>query len=208
MKNRIPLLAFSAALMLAVSQLQAAVLITNAGTAALTTAGNNQTIGTLFTVGASGLSVTSLGIWDEGANGLTDSHAVGLWDSTGTLLGSVTVPSGTGGTLSNSFRYAALGTPVTLTAGQSYTLGAYYANGSADRYRTNSTTPTFSTDVSSPFARWILNSSLVRPTNTALGEAYVGPNLEYGVIPEPATWALFAAGLSTILVLRRRRLAV
>ena len=53
-----------------------------------------------FTIGwgvdvVSPVRVTALGIWDEGSNGLLASHAVGLWNGTGTLLASTTVPAGT-----------------------------------------------------------------------------------------------------------------
>lgn len=39
--------------------------------------------------------VTALGIWDEGSNGLLVTHEVGLWNGSGTLLASTTVPAGT-----------------------------------------------------------------------------------------------------------------
>lgn len=60
-------------------------------------AGQNPTA---FTIGwgvdvVSKVRVTALGIWDEGSNGLLVSHAVGLWNGTGTLLASTTVPAGT-----------------------------------------------------------------------------------------------------------------
>jgi hypothetical protein len=205
MKKQILTLAFLAAITLSSPSLsQGAVLMTE-GTAVAVAANANYTVGTQFTVGTSDLSVTSLGIWDESQDGLAVSHDVGLWNSGGTLLGSVTVPSGTGGSLVGSFRYIALGLPVTLTAGQSYTLGATYALNSADKYRPNSSTPVFSSDVSSPASRWVTSATLARPTSTASGFAYVGPNLQYSVIPEPTTWALLAAGLMTVMVLRRRR---
>lgn len=41
---------------------------------------------------------------------------------------SVTVPAGTGGTLIEQFRYVNI-TPVLLTAGESYQLGAFFASG-------------------------------------------------------------------------------
>src|SRR6266850_1927080 len=74
------------------------------------------TSGTEFTVGSQPLSVAQLGAYDAGANGLVESHDVGLWDSANTLLGSVTVPSGTGATLAGTYRYTALATPVILLA--------------------------------------------------------------------------------------------
>jgi hypothetical protein len=56
-----------------------------------------------FTIGwgvdvVSPVRVTALGIWDEGSNGLLVSHEVGLWNGTGTLLASTTVPAGTAAT--------------------------------------------------------------------------------------------------------------
>jgi len=53
-----------------------------------------------FTIGwgvdvVSPVRVTALGLWDEGSNGLLVSHEVGLWNGSGTLLASTTVPAGT-----------------------------------------------------------------------------------------------------------------
>jgi hypothetical protein len=51
---------------------------------------------------------------------------VGLWDDGGTLLGNVTVPSGTTAPLVNDFRYANLGSSVNLTANSFYRIGVFY----------------------------------------------------------------------------------
>ena len=53
--------------------------------------GTHRTIGWSFTANDN-LSVTSLGLWDETpADPLSQTHQVGLWSSTGTLLGSATI---------------------------------------------------------------------------------------------------------------------
>src|SRR5262245_56958919 len=53
---------------------------------------SNFTYGYTFTVGSSPISVTQLGIWTP-TNGLMLDHEVGLWDNSGNLLTSVTVPT-------------------------------------------------------------------------------------------------------------------
>src|SRR5215475_9938250 len=68
--------------------------------------GTDQTIGWTFTP-QSNVIVSSLGVWElDTSVPLTQSHAVGLWTSAGTLLASVTVP--TNGTVNGSWRYASI----------------------------------------------------------------------------------------------------
>jgi hypothetical protein len=52
--------------------------------------GSNATVGFTFDV-ASSLVISGLGVFDVGANGLINSHEVGLWTSSATLLASTTV---------------------------------------------------------------------------------------------------------------------
>ncbi len=78
--------------------------------------------------------VTELGVYDENANGLNTAKPVGIWDDAGMLLGSVVVPAGTAGNLVNNFRYATLGSPVNLTAGQTYRIAALHLISAGDRY--------------------------------------------------------------------------
>ena len=96
------------------------------------------TVGITFNVGAFDLLVTALGFYDGPdsatansnstfGDGLFESHQVGIFDSSNTLLTvGVTIPSGTGATLLNDFRYVTLGTPLTLLAGQTYTTGGRF----------------------------------------------------------------------------------
>jgi hypothetical protein len=76
------------------------------------------------------ISVSALGFYDNGLDGLAVSHYVQLFqlvtaqNNPGTyqLIAQVTVPAGTGGTLDGSFRYTSLGSPVNLTASGTYLL--------------------------------------------------------------------------------------
>ena len=47
---------------------------------------NNWSLGWEFRVGSSAISVNRLGFYDQGLNGLADSHAVGIFTTTGSLL--------------------------------------------------------------------------------------------------------------------------
>lgn len=69
-------------------------------------------------------TVTALGFYDLGGNGLDYSHEVGVYTSGGVLKASTTIPAGTEGFLVNGFRFVPI-TPVVLTAGN-YRIGAHY----------------------------------------------------------------------------------
>ena len=76
---------------------------------------SNFNVGWSFTVN-SPIVVTSLGYFDGGSLGLNESHNVGIYTSTGTLLTSATVAAGTAEPLvastgtqpANGFRYQAI----------------------------------------------------------------------------------------------------
>jgi hypothetical protein len=87
----------------------------------------NTTLGYAFTV-SSPISVTSLGLFDFQNDGLAQSHAVTIWTSTGTQLLQVTIPAGTGVTLTDGFRYVS-NAPFLLVPG-TYTIGGFYAGDS------------------------------------------------------------------------------
>jgi hypothetical protein len=56
---------------------------------------------------------------------LGESHKVGIFDSSGALLVSTIIPSGTGSLLEGHFRYADIA-PLKLDAGQTYTASAFH----------------------------------------------------------------------------------
>ena len=88
-------------------------------------ADQSATIGWSFSVGAVS-ELTALGIYDHDGDGIEDAHPVGIWTAAGALLAQATVPVGTAGTLVGSYRYVTLASPLTLSAGQTYVVGAYF----------------------------------------------------------------------------------
>jgi len=89
---------------------------------------SQQVIGFDFTVSIA-LTVTALGFYDLGGDGLAVSHAIGLWGPDAPViieppLAQTTVPAGTSGLLQDSFRYQAI-SPLTLSPGITYTIGAF-----------------------------------------------------------------------------------
>ena len=84
-------------------------------------------IGTRFKMGDYDRTVTHLGFFDADSDGLGQPHSVGVYTAgnpagSGVLLGEVLVPAGTSAGYTNGYRWVALGSPLTLTNGQSYTV--------------------------------------------------------------------------------------
>ncbi len=51
------------------------------------------------------MAVTQLGVFDNGGDGLANSHVIGIWSADGTLLASTTIPAGTVAPLVDGYRY-------------------------------------------------------------------------------------------------------
>lgn len=104
----------------------------------------NGTVGTRFTVGVSDITVDALGYQDPGGDGLVLAHNVGLWRvSDQALVASVTVPAGSGSFLDDAWRYEPIGARVTLSAGQTYVVGAQVFSGSGDGWTDDAGSPDF-----------------------------------------------------------------
>jgi len=165
-----------------------------------------------FTV-LSNITVTALGIWDEGSAALVSSHPVGLWTGDGlTQLATATVTNastpvasiGPGRWLFESI------SPVVLTPG-SYVIAAFYLPGdTGDMLRINTAAPSLIPQITLTHALAQLPiGSLTFPTIVAGSNepGLFGANfqVEAQAVPEPASLTLLAMGLGTLFAFRRRR---
>jgi hypothetical protein len=165
----------------------------------------SQTLGNLFTVADKSITITALGMFDDGIPGLNQSHSVGLWTTSGLLLAGAYFSAGLDGFENNGFIYQNLTNQVVLQPGVSYVLGASYQSDSTDgvyinsssRYETWSSTVTFN-GIARQTAR---GDGFGFPYGQIYGQSYVSSNALY-IIPEPATLLLLGLGG---LLLRRRK---
>jgi hypothetical protein len=202
----------------------AAVLIQHVSFAGGNNAGISGTAGTKFTVGASSISVSALGVQDvrvpsppvsiEGPppptpapDGMQVSHQIGLWTTTGVQIASVLVPAGTSATLTDTtWRYAELSQALVLMAGQTYVLGVHLTGG-FDPITDNGLDPY--AFAMSPNVTGVANvlsfGAFQMPVDVQQGGVprWAPANLIYEVIPEPSACGLF--GLGSLLLLRRSR---
>lgn len=112
------------------------------------------------------IQVTHLGVLDAGLDGpgLQSPHDLALWQNDGTLVASATVNQTD--PITSEFRYVPI-TPVTLTAGQTYVLGAYYPTNINGDKLTASVNPTASAFVTmAAGTRYSIGPSLAFPTST------------------------------------------
>jgi len=154
-----------------------------------------------------GIMVTHLSFFDHLADGLAESHDVGLWDSAGTLLASTTISAGTVNPLdaTGKFRTTAIA-PTFLAAGDDYVVGAVFLVGSGDLQAISMTGLTMGTGLTYGETRFNNNGvpSLSFPTNTISQIGLPGGSFQYGPVPEPATFVAVGLGLAA-LALRRRK---
>ena len=163
---------------------------------------NTGTYGWAFNVSAP-VTVTDLGWFDFGGNGLNGAHDVAIWTSTGTLVVSGTVPIGNGDEV-NSFNY----TPVAATslAAGDYVIGGFESGESGDPIIVGATiTPAANITYSGSRSTTSGGGALAFPSGDAVGNSnsYFGPNFLLAV-PEPSATALLLLG-GIAAWLRRRQ---
>jgi len=173
---------------------------------------NDSTVGWTFTVDST-ITIGGLGIFDVGANGLAQSHLVGLWDSGGSLITSATIDSAGTHVASTSsagdWLFAALKTSVQLTTGD-YVVGAFYAASSPDHFMGGNANPSTISGVTFGQGQAAAGSSLKFPAPSDQLAGFFGPNLFTGAVPtppvpEPKTYAMLMAGLVLLGFIARRR---
>src|SRR4029453_4540416 len=133
---------------------------------------------------------TALGIWDWQQNGLTESHTVSVWDTSGNLLATALIAAGTINPLVGEFRYATI-SPIILSAGTTYVLGATYIGYTQDPWVQNisGNQATFDPAGSAGNVRFKTGGGFAFPDNTSLGPgSLVGPNAQFSLangVPDP-----------------------
>ena len=90
-----------------------------------------QTVGWEFNVNEE-ITVTALQWYDDFGDGLTISHEVGIWNSAGTLLASVVVPSGTSADLFDGLWRTVKIPELVLPAIGGYVIGGYNGSNAVD----------------------------------------------------------------------------
>lgn len=185
-----------------------------------------------FTVNTA-ITVTGLGAFD-GAQGnpsnggavanLTNIETVDLFNSAGTVIGTVNVGGSAGGTqVGTWFAVNNLGAPLVLTSG-TYIVAALI--GANDAAAFPSPAPVVGSGITFNQFEWcdsgtngndhdyagsgctLSTSSFLTSSNTSLG--FLGANIAYALgapapVPEPLTLSIFGAGLAGAIAMRRRK---
>ncbi len=168
--------------------------------ASLTNVSSTSTRGYVFNV-ISPVSVAGLSVYDRDADGLAQSHDVGLWDSSGTLLALRTISSGTVDSLdpSGKFRYRLLDSILSLPIGTGYRVGAVFLDQSGDSQAFSMSGVSTATGISYVTGAFINDvTSLTFPTSS-IGNGIPGGSfvLTDGIpppLPEPGTLTLLLLG--------------
>jgi hypothetical protein len=138
------------------------------------------------------LTVTGLGWYNQGGDGLEAAHMVGIWGPGPdyALLQSVTVPAGTAASMSGPFRNVPI-PQITLAPGKGYTVGGQTATGLVERivggdtpFSTVSQSVDFRVTFVAPVTT-VGDPSFTRPSFRLGDWGFYGPS--FSVVPAPPT---------------------
>jgi hypothetical protein len=164
------------------------------------------TLGWEFTVTGT-IQVFDLAFYDDGENGLVDSHQLGLWNSTGTLLASGTVLAGTASPLVNQWREVAV-SPVQLGPGN-YFVGGLFLDGNDPVWfpgLSNLTGFASGPGITYDQATFAFGSTLSNPTIPDGSPGFFGANFVFSPTPEPGSVLLLLTVVAGVLIAFRRTL--
>ena len=168
-------------------------------------AGTPMTLGWTFQP-QTDINVTALGAFNDVLHN-SGNLEIGIWNSSGDLLTSSLVALT--GTSSDSVYQSV--TPVMLTAGQTYYLGAYSPSQTVYFYVVGPDSDTHGYAIMSPEIQlgglaFNTNSVFAFPSSTEgqPSDAVVMPNFQFQAVPEPSTVCLLVGGAMVLLVMRRK----
>lgn len=138
------------------------------------------------------VSLTSLGYWDQGADGLSDAHPVGIWTLSGALLASATVDNSspisvTSVSGAGAWKYQSLASTLVLAAGD-YVLGGFYPASSTDPFQFLTAVVNTASPVTWTGVRDSIVPVLQFPDAISGTGGYYGPNFEFAPVPETSTY--------------------
>lgn len=170
----------------------------------------SYTLGFEFTV-VSPETINALGVYDDGGAPLSVPANVGIWDTSGNLLVSATVPAGNSAPLIGDFRYAA-STPFTAVPGTDYVVGAFLSTGTASSLGTgqggSGTVDPNVVIIEDRYSNFNSAFSFPDTTDNIAGGAWLGANFtDTALVPvsEPELLALLSFGLLGLGLICRRR---
>jgi hypothetical protein len=170
------------------------------------------TAGWKFTV-SSQITIAGLGIFDVGADGLAQSHQIGLWSGDGSsLLANATITNANSTSIastSNLGNWRATSISSLQLGPGDYVIGAFYQAGSPDTAVRGATASTIS-GVTWDEYRGSPGLTFPATFTGEGGKGFFGPNLftagQTPPVPEPKTYAMLMAGLGLLgFIVHRRR---
>ena len=183
--------------------------LTGGGTAepCRTCGGSGETFGWSFTVNNT-ITINGMGIWDNGSNGIGPSTQVGIWTSSGSLLGSTTVSNTSSVVASASNQGSWLMETIaalTLSPGD-YLLGAVFFGNTPLAQIGSTFTNIADITVGGGVRHGNSNGGLAAPLVNHSSLIF-GPTMhlqDANQVPEPTGLALVSLGLLCVVALRRR----
>jgi hypothetical protein len=158
----------------------------------------SESVGNVFSVNQD-IWVHSLGIWDEGADGLANSYQVTLFDQTQSVLASIEVLSGSSSRIEEGSRWSDLLSPIMLSAGNTYTLATYRPDfDDLFQWVTNSNV-TIASEINLLNDNFTTSGNISNPAFPTFSETrdgIFGVNMQFSTsVPEPSTLFIFALSL-------------